>query len=488
MAQYPSITLTQAGMNMIAQSQGGTALIFTKLQLGDGQLSSGQSIAALTALIDPLLTASISSIDTTSVSGQATLEFTISNSGVSTGFFARELGVFAKVGSSGTEQLFAYTNAGNYADYMPPSTSPITENQINVTLVTGAATGVSAVINSSLVYQTLAQVDAEITARLSSANPAMNGIAAPGSSTAPARGDHVHPTDTSRAPLASPTFTGTPAAPTPAQLDNSTNLATTAFVAAALATKGFTTLAVAVASNALTATLNAPCILQFRNPTLNSGTPVSSNIASNLSLTVPSGATLGTTAGVLARLVFLVAYNGGSPVLCVANLSGGLNLDETTLISPTTISSSATSANVIYSASAVAANSPFRVIGFCDISETTAGTWATGPTTVQGIGGQALAALQSFGVGQTWQTVTASRAVNTTYYNTTGRTICVALSIFISASSAYNFYVNGIPIGEAGGNGAAAVRQTLTAIIPPGGYYSITSSGSLSIETWSELR
>jgi hypothetical protein len=59
----------------------------------------------------------------------------------------------------------------------------------------------------------------------------MDGTGAAGSATAYARGDHVHPSDTSRAPLASPTFTGTPAAPTPAANDNTTKIATTAFVA-----------------------------------------------------------------------------------------------------------------------------------------------------------------------------------------------------------------------------------------------------------------
>jgi hypothetical protein len=61
-------------------------------------------------------------------------------------------------------------------------------------------------------------------------NPAMNGTAARGTSTHYARADHVHPTDTSRAPLASPALTGTPTAPTPATSDNSTKIATTAFV------------------------------------------------------------------------------------------------------------------------------------------------------------------------------------------------------------------------------------------------------------------
>ena len=65
--------------------------------------------------------------------------------------------------------------------------------------------------------------------------PAMDGTAARGSSLHFARADHVHPTDTSRAPLASPALTGTPTAPTAAPGTNTTQLATAAFVQAAIA-------------------------------------------------------------------------------------------------------------------------------------------------------------------------------------------------------------------------------------------------------------
>jgi hypothetical protein len=61
-------------------------------------------------------------------------------------------------------------------------------------------------------------------------NPAMNGSAAIGSTGYFSDGGHIHPTDTSRAPIASPTFTGTPAAPTAATTDDSTQIATTAYV------------------------------------------------------------------------------------------------------------------------------------------------------------------------------------------------------------------------------------------------------------------
>jgi hypothetical protein len=62
--------------------------------------------------------------------------------------------------------------------------------------------------------------------------PAMDGTAAVGTATRFARADHVHPADTSRAPLASPALTGTPTAPTPANGTNTTQIATTSFVRA----------------------------------------------------------------------------------------------------------------------------------------------------------------------------------------------------------------------------------------------------------------
>jgi hypothetical protein len=66
----------------------------------------------------------------------------------------------------------------------------------------------------------------------SSATPGMDGAGSAGTATSYSRGDHIHPSDTTKANLASPTFTGTPAAPNPVSTDNSTTLATTQFVKA----------------------------------------------------------------------------------------------------------------------------------------------------------------------------------------------------------------------------------------------------------------
>jgi hypothetical protein len=163
-------------------------------------------------------------------------------------------------------------------------------------------------------------------------------------------------------------------------------------------------------------------------------------------------------------------------------LAGGLNLDETGLINTTIISSGATSNNVIYSASGVTANSPYRVVGFVDVSEVTAGTWAAAPAIVQGIGGQALAAMSSLGFGQTWQDVTASRTPGTTYYNTTGRPIMLA-GYGVTAGSAISLSVNGMQIAQL--NTDASTNATPTVIVPPGESYSYGLSGTVKLH---ELR
>lgn len=81
---------------------------------------------------------------------------------------------------------------------------------------------------------TAVATDAFVLGQAASATPLVDGTGAPGTSTRFARGDHVHPTDTSRAPLASPTLTGTVTIPTAAAGTSSTVAASTAFVANAI--------------------------------------------------------------------------------------------------------------------------------------------------------------------------------------------------------------------------------------------------------------
>ncbi len=237
----------------------------------------------------------------------------------------------------------------------------------------------------------------------------------------------------------------------------------------------YQSLTASVASNALTVIYGGG-FLDFRSGTQSNGAPTRAVQVSSNGITIPSGATLGTVSGQSARLVFLEAYNGGSPVLCVVNQAGGVQLDETNLISPTTISSGATSAGVIYSASSVSANSPYRIVGAFDIVETTAGTWATAPSNAINAGSIALNSIGGLGYSQTWQNFTESKSSGTTYYNTTGRPI---FALVMGNNSSCLTYVNGVAIQPNSNE-----QNTSSFIVPAGGNYSVKTS----LLSWWELR
>lgn len=255
-------------------------------------------------------------------------------------------------------------------------------------------------------------------------------------------------------------------------------------------TKQLQYISASAAANALTVTLN-PTTLDFRSAALTSGAINTRTVSAAISLTVAAGATLGTVNAITSRHAILAIDNAGTVELAIVNLAGGNALDETGVISTTALSGASNSANVIYSTTA-RSNVPYRVVGFIEGTWGTAGQW-TPPAVVQGIGGQALAALSSIGYSQTWQNLTGSRAGGTTYYNTTGRPISVSVTGYSSVNPDHAVLtINGTIVGRSNsqitGNGSGYYLY-VTGIVPPGGSYNVAaSSGSLTPYLWSELR
>jgi hypothetical protein len=243
-----------------------------------------------------------------------------------------------------------------------------------------------------------------------------------------------------------------------------------------------------VAASALTITLN-PTILDFRASPLTSGTVTTIAVPAAISVTIPSTSTMGTVNAVQSRIVVIAINNAGTVELAAVNISGGSVLDETTLITTTAAVAAGNSATAYYSTTA-RTGVAYRVVGYVESTQATAGTWATAPSTLQGQGGNALAAMSSLGYGQTWQAPT--RALGTTYYNTTGKPIFV--SVFIQTTASYGYIkcsFNGAAAKTIGGLewiGAATNYQGVgTAIIPPGQSYNITATVGTLTE-WNELR
>lgn len=120
-----------------------------------------------------------------------------------------------------------------------------------------------------------------VLAQAGSATPVVDGTGTVGTSTRFARQDHIHPTDTSRAPTASPTFTGTVTHPTPFTL-GATSVTTTGtqlnYLNAATGTTGTTSTNVVFSTSP---TLVTPIL----------GTPTSGTLTNCTGVSLTAGVT-----------------------------------------------------------------------------------------------------------------------------------------------------------------------------------------------------
>ena len=142
---YPNTRLTNYGRELIARSQAtGKKLQYIKLVTGDGQLDN-QNIDTMTAVLSPKLECPFTSNGEFVGDGQFRIEFAVGNSSVDSGFFARELGVYANLEgeSDAAAKLIAYSNGGNYASYIPPKETPINSKVFSLDVVIGNSTNVT---------------------------------------------------------------------------------------------------------------------------------------------------------------------------------------------------------------------------------------------------------------------------------------------------------------------------------------------------------
>lgn len=216
-----------------------------------------------------------------------------------------------------------------------------------------------------------------------------------------------------------------------------------------------------------------------------------------------SGA-LATVAG-LSVVATTGAYNDlvDAPTLALVATTGSYNnlTDRPTL-------GNAAAKNVGTTSGTVAAGDDSRITGATqatDLASTDNGKGAalvgvqdsggnfTG-TTVEAV----LAELRglNIGVDQTWQDVSASRILNTSYRNTTGRPIQISVSANKGSGSASTMSVqvstnnsNWVNVGGYGGYTSGGGWTFSSVIIPHNMYYRVSDTGSGSAVTgWAELR
>lgn len=149
MANFGVMKITNLGMNLYTKIQTGSLIQFTKIQSGDGVLPGGTNIEDLTVLISPKFDVSIESFQVDTENHTVRIKGTKTNDGLLEGNFSREIGLFAIDPDIG-EILYAYANAGEYPDYIPPiTTGPYSKTYV-INAAIGNATNVTAIVPTDI--------------------------------------------------------------------------------------------------------------------------------------------------------------------------------------------------------------------------------------------------------------------------------------------------------------------------------------------------
>lgn len=145
MPNWNGTLLTAKGRALQAKVEAGATMTITKLKIGDGTMGGGQTVDALTDLLAPKKNLVISAL-TPLESGVCKITAVVTNSGLTAGFYVRELGVFAQDPDLG-EILYAYTADGS-PDYLPAEGGTVAvAEELVVQLAFSNAANIKATIN-----------------------------------------------------------------------------------------------------------------------------------------------------------------------------------------------------------------------------------------------------------------------------------------------------------------------------------------------------
>lgn len=155
-------------------------------------------------------------------------------------------------------------------------------------------------------------------------------------------------------------------------------------------------------------------------------------------------------------------------------------------ISGTTGTFSSTASATQYTSTIATGTAPFVVASTTEVTNLKAAT-ATLATTAT----TATTCADEIGIGQTWQYLTASRAIDTTYTNSTSKPIEVMVTCELPPGGLENTLIGGTVMSTMYNNTALAIviRMPVSFIVPPGQTYRISNiAGGVNITAWSELR
>ena len=155
MAKFNGFILTEKGRELLAKGLAGETITFTKMALWDG--TSLTSERERTALVNQITTLPILNINVKR-NGTCEINALLTNKSVTTGFYIKELGIFAH-GNDNVEILYAY-NISTSPDFVPPfSANNVVEIEYVDTIIVDQVANVTAVIDPSITYITKKYAD-----------------------------------------------------------------------------------------------------------------------------------------------------------------------------------------------------------------------------------------------------------------------------------------------------------------------------------------
>lgn len=161
MSTFTLNSITVQGLNVIAKLVAGSTLQFTRIAVGDGAMPSDKTPLTVTDLTNKLFDVDINSVENNG-NGSATVTGVFSNADKETGFFYRELGLYAKDPDTQAEFLYCYGNAAADAEWINPSgASSVIEKEVKIVTLIGNAETVKAEIKSGI-YATKEEVEAAL--------------------------------------------------------------------------------------------------------------------------------------------------------------------------------------------------------------------------------------------------------------------------------------------------------------------------------------
>ncbi|WP_301963437.1 right-handed parallel beta-helix repeat-containing protein [uncultured Megasphaera sp.] len=174
MSTFTLNSITVQGLNVIAKLVAGQTLEFTRIAVGDGAMPSDKTPLTVTDLSNWLFDVPITSVSSDGT-GSATVRGSFSNADKETGFFYRELGLFAKDPDTQAEILYCYGNAAADAEWISPSgASSVIEKEVKIVTLVGNAEKIEANIPSGI-YPTKEEMENALKAKADLDAPAEDG-------------------------------------------------------------------------------------------------------------------------------------------------------------------------------------------------------------------------------------------------------------------------------------------------------------------------